>query len=69
MKGRYNFMRLKKGNLDNIKNVIVTVTPVITIAASLLSAWSGDYSRKKLISAEVSKQFEKLNIRQKRKGL
>ena len=68
MKGRYNFMRFKKGNLENIKNVIVTVTPVITIAASLLSAWSGDYSRKKIISAEVSKQFKKLNI-QKQKGL
>nr|DAS43127.1 MAG TPA: hypothetical protein [Caudoviricetes sp.] len=52
---------MNKDNLENIKGSIVRITPVITIAASLLSVWSGNYSRNKIISEEVSKQLKKLN--------
>lgn len=54
-------MKIDKDNLENIKGLIVTVTPVITIAASLLSMWSGNYSRNKIISEEVSRQLKELN--------
>lgn len=50
-------MKIDKDNLDNIKGLIVKVTPVITIATSLLSMWSSNYSRNKMISEEVRKQF------------
>lgn len=52
-------MKMNKDNLENIKGLIVKVTPVVTIAASLLSMWSSNYSRNKIISEEVSKQFYK----------
>ena len=51
-------MKMNKDNLENIKDLIVKVTPVVTIAASLLSMWSSNYSRNKIISEEVSKQFD-----------
>lgn len=51
-------MKIDKDNLDNIKGLIVRITPVITIAASLLSMWSSNYSRDKLISEEVKRQFD-----------
>lgn len=51
-------MKMNKDNLENIKGLIVTITPVITIAASLLSMWSGNYSRNKMISEEVRRQFD-----------
>lgn len=54
-------MKMNKDNLENIKDLIVKVTPVVTIAASLLSMWSSNYSRNKIISEEVSKQLKKLN--------
>jgi len=54
-------MKMNKDNLENIKGLIVRIPPVITIAASLLSVWSGNYSRNKIISEEVSKQLKKLN--------
>lgn len=54
-------MKMNKDNLENIKGLIVRITPVITIAASLLSVWSGNYSRNKIISEEVYKQLKKLN--------
>jgi hypothetical protein len=53
-------MKMNKDNLENIKGLIVTITPVITIAASLLSMWSGNYSRNKMISQEVTKQLDEL---------
>lgn len=54
-------MKMNKDNLENIKGLIVRITPVITIAASLLSMWSSNYSRDKIISDEVSKQIKELN--------
>ena len=54
-------MKMNKDSLENIKGLIVTITPIITVAASLLSMWSGDYSRSKMISKEVSEQLKKLN--------
>lgn len=54
-------MKMNNDNLENVKGLIVILTPVITIAASLLSMWSGNYSRQKLISEEVSKQIKELN--------
>lgn len=51
-------MKMNKDNLENIKGLIVRITPVITIAASLLSMWSSNYSRDKLISEEVKRQFD-----------
>ena len=54
-------MKMNKDNLENIKGLIVRITPVITIAASLLSMWSSNYSRNKIISEEVSKQIKELN--------
>lgn len=53
-------MKMNKNNLENIKGLIVTITPVITIAASLLSMWSSNYSRNKMISEEVRKQLDEL---------
>ena len=53
-------MKMNKNNLENIKCLIVTITPVITIAASLLSMWSSNYSRNKMISEEVRKQLDEL---------
>lgn len=50
-----------KLNKEDIKGLIVTITPIITVAASLLSMWSGNYSRNKIISEEISKQIKKLN--------
>lgn len=51
-------MKIDKDNLDNIKTLIVKITPVITIAASLLSMWSSNYSRNRMISEEVKRQFD-----------
>ena len=51
-------MKMNKDNLENIKDLIVRITPVITIAASLLSMWSSNYSRNKMIFEEVKKQFD-----------
>lgn len=51
-------MKMNKDNLENIKGLIVRITPVITIAASLLSMWSSNYSRDKIISEEVKRQFD-----------
>lgn len=51
-------MKMNKDNLENIKGLIVKVTPVITIAASLLSMWSSNYSRNRIISEEVKRQFD-----------
>ena len=56
-------MNFKKDNLDNIKYLIVKITPVVTIAASLLSMWSGQHSQKRIISEEVRRQMEQLNNR------
>ena len=53
-------MKMNKNNLENIKCLIVTITPVITIAVSLLSMWSSNYSRNKMISEEVRKQLDEL---------
>ena len=54
-------MKMNEDNLENIKGLIVILTPVITVAASLLSMWSGHYSQQKIISKEVSEQLKKLN--------
>lgn len=54
-------MKIDKDNLENIKGLIVKVTPIITIAVSLLSMWSNNYSRNRIISEEVSKQIKELN--------
>lgn len=51
-------MKMNKDNLENIKGLIVRITPVITIAASLLSMWSSNYSRNRIISEEVKRQFD-----------
>lgn len=50
-----------KMNKEDIKGLIVMITPVITVAASMLSMWSGNYSRNRRISEEVFKQLKKLN--------
>lgn len=51
-------MKIDKNNLDNIKDMIVKVTPVITIAVSMLGIWSNNYSRNRIISEEVKREID-----------
>lgn len=51
-------MKINKNNLDNIKDMIVKVTPVITIAVSMLGIWSNNYSRNRIISEEVKREID-----------